>query len=90
MLPNSFIIPIELYIKQQIDSYVIPWYAFQFLQGCIVARKKSDHLQIWLTPGLKKALKVAAEKDSRSMASLIEKLIKDHLDKEKIEWKDEA
>lgn len=55
-----------------------------------MARKKSDHLQIWLTPGLKKALKIAAEKDSRSMASLVEKLIKDHLDKEKIEWKDET
>jgi hypothetical protein len=52
-----------------------------------MARKKTDHLQIWLSPGLKKALKKAADKDSRSMASLIEKLIKDHLDKQGISWR---
>lgn len=37
-----------------------------------------------MTPKLKKALSIAAEKDSRSMSSLIEKLIKDYLDKKGI------
>ena len=54
-----------------------------------MVRKKTEHLQLWMNPGLKKALKEAADKDSRSMASLIEKLIKDHLEKERISWEDE-
>ena len=54
-----------------------------------MARKKTDHLQIWLSSGLKEALKKAADKDSRSMASLIEKLIKDYLDKQGISFKDD-
>ena len=53
-----------------------------------MAPKKTDQLVLRITPGLKKALKKAAEKDSRSMASLFEKLIKDYLVKEKISWKD--
>ena len=51
-----------------------------------MARKKTEHLQVWFAPGIKKALKIAADRDSRSMASLIEKLIKDHLKKEGIPW----
>ena len=46
-----------------------------------------DRLEIRLTPEMKKALSIAAERDSRSMSSLIEKLIKDYLDKEKITYK---
>ncbi len=52
-------------------------------------KKKTEYLQIWFMPGVKKALKVAAEKDSRSMASLVEKLIKDHLEKEGISWEED-
>ena len=43
--------------------------------------KKTENLQFRVTPNLKKALKKAAEMDSRSIASLVEKLIKDHLKK---------
>ena len=47
-----------------------------------------------LTPGIKQALEIAAEKDRRSMSSLLEKIIIDYLDKENIPWsngvKDEA
>lgn len=39
-----------------------------------------------LTPGIKEALEIAAEKDRRSMSSLLEKIIVDHLDKESIPW----
>ena len=53
-----------------------------------MVRKKTEHLQMWFTPGLKKALKIAAYRDSRSMASLIEKLIKDHLKNEEIPWEE--
>ena len=55
-----------------------------------MVRKKTEHLQMWFAPGLKKALKVAADRDSRSMASLVEKLIKDHLKKEEISWEEEG
>lgn len=51
-----------------------------------LGRKKTDQLLIRLTPGIKKALAIAADKDSRSMASLIEKLIKDYLEREGILW----
>lgn len=53
-----------------------------------LAEKKTDQLLVRMTPGVKKALSIAAEKDSRTMASLIEKLIKDHLEKENISFKD--
>ncbi len=39
-----------------------------------------------LSPGIKEALEVAAQKDRRSMSSLIEKIIVDYLDKEGIPW----
>jgi len=39
-----------------------------------------------LSPGIKDALEVAAKKDRRSMSSLVEKIIIDHLDKEGISW----
>jgi len=39
-----------------------------------------------LSPGIKKALEVAAQKDRRSMSSLIEKIIVDYLDKAGIPW----
>lgn len=39
-----------------------------------------------LTPGVKEALEVAAQKDRRSMSSLLEKIIIDYLDKEGIPW----
>ena len=51
-----------------------------------MAEKKTEKLLVRMTPGVKKALSIAAEKDSRSMASLIEKLIKDHLTKQRIPW----
>ena len=41
-----------------------------------------------LTPGIKQALEIAAEKDRRSMSSLLEKIIIDYLDKENIPWSD--
>ncbi len=55
-----------------------------------MVERKTDKLLLRMTPGVKKALNQAAEKDSRSMASLIEKLIKDHLSKEGIPWEDES
>ncbi|MCD4717436.1 MAG: Arc family DNA-binding protein [Desulfobacterales bacterium] len=50
------------------------------------SKKESEHLQIWFPQGLKKALKIAAERNDRSMAGLIRKLVKDHLQKEGIPW----
>ena len=50
--------------------------------------EETKDLLVRLTPGLKKALKIAAEKNERSMAGLIRKLIKDHLEKEGISWED--
>ena len=49
---------------------------------------RSPSLQFWFPSGIKKALKIAADRDSRSMASIVEKLIKDHLKKEGISWED--
>ncbi len=40
--------------------------------------------------GIKESFSMTTEKDSRSMASLIEKLIKDHLQKEEISWEEEG
>jgi predicted transcriptional regulator len=48
---------------------------------------KTERLIIRLSPELKKLLQIAADKDTRSMSSLIEKLIKDYLDKENITLK---
>lgn len=39
-----------------------------------------------LSPGIKDALEVAAQKDRRSMSSLLEKIVIDYLDKEGIPW----
>jgi len=39
-----------------------------------------------LSPGIKDALEVAAQKDRRSMSSLLEKVIIDYLEKEGIPW----
>jgi predicted DNA-binding protein len=47
---------------------------------------KRETLLIRMSTNLKEALKIASKKDSRSMASLIEKLIKDYLEKENIPW----
>lgn len=40
-----------------------------------------------LTPVIRDALEIAAQKDRRSMSSLLEKIIIDYLDKEGIPWK---
>ena len=53
-----------------------------------MGKKKTEQLLVRMAPGLKKALSIAAEKDSRSMAGLIEKLIKDHLAKKGISWEE--
>lgn len=42
-----------------------------------------------LTPGVRDALEIAAQKDRRSMSSLLEKLIIEYLDKEGIHWADD-
>ena len=39
-----------------------------------------------LSPGIKEALEVAAQKDRRSMSSFLEKLIVDYLEREGIPW----
>ncbi len=39
-----------------------------------------------LSPGIKDALEVAAQKDRRSMSSLLEKIVIDYLEKEGIPW----
>jgi|WetSurMetagenome_2_1015567.scaffolds.fasta_scaffold1396000_1 hypothetical protein len=41
-----------------------------------------------LLPSIKEALEVAAQRDRRSMSSLLEKIIIDHLKKEGIPWED--
>jgi len=51
-----------------------------------VAKKQTYNFV--LTPGIKEALEIAAEKDRRSMSSLLEKIIIDYLDKENIPWSD--
>lgn len=47
--------------------------------------KKATY-SVVLTPGVREALEVAAQKDRRSMSSLLEKIIIDYLDKEGIPW----
>ncbi len=39
-----------------------------------------------LTPGVKEALEIAAQKDRRSLSSLVEKIAIDYLEKEGIQW----
>ena len=41
-----------------------------------MVKKKTENLQVRITPEIKKGLQVAAERDSRPMASLIENLSK--------------
>ena len=43
-----------------------------------MAQRRTEKLLLRMAPGLKNGLKIAAEKDSRSMTSLIEKLIKEN------------
>lgn len=43
-----------------------------------------------LSPGIKEALEVAAQKDRRSMSSLLEKIVVDYLEKEGIPWTNES
>lgn len=43
-----------------------------------------------MTSGVKNALSIAVKRDSRSMASLIEKLTKDLLTKEGISWEEDS
>lgn len=50
---------------------------------------EAKDLLVRLPLGLKKALKIAAERNDRSMAGLIRKLVKDHLKKEEIPWEEE-
>jgi len=54
-----------------------------------MSAKKTENLQFRVTPELKKALRRAAKRDSRSIASLMEKLIKDFLIKEGILLEDD-
>lgn len=42
-----------------------------------------------LTPSIRAALEIAAQKDRRSMSSLLEKIIIDYLEKEGISWHDD-
>lgn len=42
-----------------------------------------------LIPGVRNALEIAAQKDRRSMSSLLEKIIINYLDKEGIPWADD-
>jgi hypothetical protein len=51
--------------------------------------KKATY-SVVLTPGVREALKIAAEKDRRSLSSFIEKIIIDYLDKEGIPWADKG
>jgi predicted transcriptional regulator len=51
--------------------------------------KKATY-SVVLTPGVKEALKIAAEKDRRSLSSFLEKIIIDYLDREGISWADKG
>ena len=53
--------------------------------GKLLDMKKLTY-SVVLTPGVKNALEVAAQKDRRSMSSLLEKIIIDYLEKEGIPW----
>jgi len=41
------------------------------------------------TPAVREALEIAAQKDRRSVSSLLEIIVIDYLDKEGISWKDD-
>ncbi len=47
--------------------------------------KKATYSVVF-TPSVKEALEVVAQKDRRSMSSLLEKIVIDYLDKEGIPW----
>jgi hypothetical protein len=47
--------------------------------------KKATY-SVVLTPGVKEALEIAAQKDRRSLSSLLEKIAIDYLEKEGIPW----
>jgi len=47
--------------------------------------KKATY-SIVFTPGVREALEVAAQKDRRSVSSLLEKIVIDYLEKEGIPW----
>ena len=49
-----------------------------------MAPKKTATLNLRIDPSLKEALKTAAEAQHRSVANMIEKLIRDHCEKEDI------
>lgn len=47
--------------------------------------KKATYSVVF-TPGVKEALEKAAQKDRRSLSSLLEKIVIDYLEKEGIPW----
>jgi hypothetical protein len=51
--------------------------------------KKATYSVVF-TPGVKEALEIAAQKDRRSMSSLLEKIVIDYLEKEGITWADKG
>lgn len=53
--------------------------------GMIEFMKKATYSVVF-TPGVREALEVAAQKDRRSMSSLLEKIVIDYLEKEGIPW----
>lgn len=48
---------------------------------------KTDMIALRIAPEIKRALERTAEEDARSVSSLIEKLIRDHLRKQGINWR---
>lgn len=53
-----------------------------------VGMKKERIFSMRLTPGMREALGIAARRDRRSIASLLEKIISDYLAREGIRWED--
>jgi hypothetical protein len=47
--------------------------------------KKATYSVVF-TPGVKEALEIAAQKDRRSLSSLLEKIVIDYLEKQGIPW----
>ena len=47
-------------------------------KGCSMATGKTSTLTFRIEPALKEALRVAAERDHRSIANMIEVMIRDH------------
>jgi hypothetical protein len=54
----------------------------------ILDMRKERIFSLRLTSGMRKALEFSAKRDRRSIASLLEKLIADHLDREGIHWEE--